>query len=251
MRRVVVTTIISLVLPSIHHAQSLEVRLEACNTINNSKQRLDCLKTATSEPVKSTVNQAQALNPEPLTVGSAATICESLLTNFQSKHDLASEESAKSTESELAVTWPPNEGKAPIICAVDRSTRKITSIESNGKMLSGGQLAEMERDVRFREEIKAGKYEKFVRFTKEVLTRSFKDPETVQFRGLFISGKAMPVLCGEVNGKNSYGAYVGFRRFYSTGKPMLNEVEPMRDTYVFERMWPTMCGEKLTEVADQ
>jgi len=252
MRRIVVATIIGLALPSTSQAQSLAVRLEACNAIKNSKQRLHCLKAATSAvPTPVAKLEGKAPSPDPLTAGNAATICEHLLTGLQSKHDLAGEESAKSTDSELAVTWPPNEGKAPTTCVVSKSTRKITAIESNGKVLSGSQLAEMERDAGFREDIKAGKYEEFARFAKEALTRSFKDPGAVQFRGLFISGKAMPVLCGEVNGKNSYGAFVGFRRFYATGEAMLTEVEPARDTFVFERMWPTMCGEKVADITEQ
>jgi hypothetical protein len=251
MQRIVVATIMSLVLSSTLQAQSLAVRLEACNAIKNSKQRLDCLKAATSDAPTPVATEVKAPRPEPLTVGSAATICERLLPGLQSKHDLASEESARSTESELAVTWPPNEGKTPTVCVVSRSARTIVAIESNGKVLSGSQLAEIERDAGFREDIKAGKYEGFVSFTKEALIRSFKDPGAVQFRGVFISGKAMPVLCGEVNGKNSYGAYVGFRRFYSTGKAMLTEVEPARDAFVFERMWPTMCGEKVADITEQ
>lgn len=251
MRRIVVATIIGLALPSALQAQSLDARLEACNSIKNSKQRLDCLKAATSAaPMPAAKVEGKTSTPDTLTVGSAATICERLFTGLQSRHDLASEESSKSTDSELAVTWPPNEGKAPMICVVSRSTRKITSIESNGKVLSGNQVAELERDAGFREDFKTGKYQEFVRYAKEALTRSFKDPGAVQFRGLFLSGKAMPVLCGEVNGKNSYGAFVGYRRFYSTGKALLTEVEPARDTYVFERMWPSMCGEKVTDIAE-
>ena len=60
----------------------------------------------------------------------------------------------------------------------------------------------------------------------------------------------MPVLCGEVNGRNSYGAFVGFRRFYATGKAMLNEIEPARDTFVFDRMWPKLCGEKVVDIPE-
>ena len=54
----------------------------------------------------------------------------------------------------------------------------------------------------------------------------FKDPEAVRFRDVQWYGPiARPVemstalafsglsVCGEVNGKNSYGAYVGYRRF--------------------------------------
>ena len=251
MRRIVVATIAGLGILSTVHAQPSTVLLEACNGIKDSKRRLECLKAATSAvPVPAAKTESKAPNPESLTIVDAATVCERLLTGLQPKHDLASEESAKSTETELAVTWPPNEGKAPTVCVVNKSTRKIAAIKDNAKVLTGSQLAEMERDAEFREDIRAGRYEGFARFAKDVLIRSFKDPGTVQFRELFISGKALPVLCGEVNGRNSYGAFVGFRRFYATGKAMLNEIEPARDTFVFDRMWPKLCGEKVVDIPE-
>lgn len=50
--------------------------------------------------------------------------------------------------------------------------------------------------------------------TKTTLTENFKDPGSAQFRNLrvvkFQTGK---LVCGEVNAKNSYGAYVGFKPF--------------------------------------
>jgi hypothetical protein len=184
-----------------------------------------------------------------LDVAGAATICERLLSTFQSKHDLATEEHGRSNESELAVTWPPIEGKTPTVCVVNRAGRRVVAIENSGKSISGAILAEMEQDTRFHEEIKAGRYEGFVQFAKDSLTRSFKDPGSVQFRGLFVSGKALHVLCGEVNGKNSYGAYVGFRRFYATGKSMLDSIESPSERFVFERMWPSMCGDKQVDVS--
>ncbi|UXC18532.1 putative periplasmic lipoprotein [Comamonas squillarum] len=49
---------------------------------------------------------------------------------------------------------------------------------------------------------------------QEAIARNLKDPAAAQFRNVrvmqFTNGR---VVCGEVNGKNSYGAYVGFKRF--------------------------------------
>ena len=209
------------------------------------------MKAATTyAPTSSAKPDAKALIPEGLTVSGAATICERILTGLKAKHELATEVSEKSTDTEIVVTWPPNEGKPPVTCTVSKATQKLLSLSINDKTLSEPQIAEMDRDAGFREDFKLGKYENFVRFAKDDLAKTFKDPGAVQFRGLFISGRAMPVLCGEVNGKNSYGAYGGFRRFYATGKPMLNEVEPTRDTFVFTRMWPSMCGEKTTDITE-
>lgn len=46
----------------------------------------------------------------------------------------------------------------------------------------------------------------------EQVVADFYDPSAAQFRSLSHSHDA---LCGEVNGKNRMGAYVGFKRFYS------------------------------------
>src|SRR5687767_4734164 len=51
---------------------------------------------------------------------------------------------------------------------------------------------------------------------KDVLARSLKDPTSAQFRDVYVaqrSADGLPALCGEVNGKNSYGGYGGFERF--------------------------------------
>lgn len=50
---------------------------------------------------------------------------------------------------------------------------------------------------------------------KQAVIASMKDPSTVQFRGIWVrTGKRSKAICGEVNAKNSYGGYVGFRKFY-------------------------------------
>ena len=50
----------------------------------------------------------------------------------------------------------------------------------------------------------------------ELVTGSMKDPGSAQFRNTRVHGS---LVCGEVNAKNLYGAYVGFRAFYTTGWP--------------------------------
>lgn len=40
-----------------------------------------------------------------------------------------------------------------------------------------------------------------------------RDPDSVQFRNERLTGAGW--LCGEMNGKNAYGAYTGFSRFMS------------------------------------
>lgn len=45
---------------------------------------------------------------------------------------------------------------------------------------------------------------------KEKVSRQLIDPSSAQFRGLQYKGGN---VCGEINGKNKLGAYVGFQRF--------------------------------------
>lgn len=49
---------------------------------------------------------------------------------------------------------------------------------------------------------------------KRVVADDLKDPGSAQFRNVrLVPYGAARVICGEVNGKNSYGGYVGFVRF--------------------------------------
>lgn len=45
---------------------------------------------------------------------------------------------------------------------------------------------------------------------KKLVAASLRDPGSAQFRDVKSSGQA---VCGEVNGKNAYGGYVGFKHF--------------------------------------
>jgi hypothetical protein len=52
---------------------------------------------------------------------------------------------------------------------------------------------------------------------KKVVANSLKDPSSAQFRNVqLVPYKDSHVICGEVNGKNSYGGYVGFRPFVAS-----------------------------------
>jgi hypothetical protein len=46
---------------------------------------------------------------------------------------------------------------------------------------------------------------------RDAVTRNLVDPSSAQFRNVGVHGD---LVCGEVNGKNRMGAYVGFQRFY-------------------------------------
>ncbi|MFC0202922.1 hypothetical protein [Novosphingobium soli] len=47
--------------------------------------------------------------------------------------------------------------------------------------------------------------------TKRYITKDFIDPDAAQFRNIKPHGRC---LTGEVNGKNRFGGYVGYHKFY-------------------------------------
>lgn len=233
------------------------VLVEACNGLKNAAKKAQCLKQA--GVTRSSVNEATSMSTNskveavaPFTLDVAVTACETVMKGLVKRHAEAVEDTTASTDQVFAVTWPEIDGKAANHCSVDRQTRRIVSIGKGERTLSGEKLvkalAEAEATTKILDEIKAGNYGSFVQQAKTALTAEFKDPSSAQYRVLFLSGEAMPVLCGEVNAKNSYGAYVGFRRFYATGKPLLNSVEKGTSDFVFEQMWPSMCGEKKAAI---
>lgn len=51
---------------------------------------------------------------------------------------------------------------------------------------------------------------------QQAVAGSLKDPDSAKFRNVAVKDfGSLKVVCGEVNGKNSYGGYVGFKRFVS------------------------------------
>lgn len=83
---------------------------------------------------------------------------------------------------------------------------------------------------------------------KRNVTKDFKDPSSVQWRDLFVSlDGTLKILCGELNGKNSYGAYIGFRRFFATDS-ILSYVEDPKSPSIMDKMWPQSCGNKVADV---
>lgn len=60
---------------------------------------------------------------------------------------------------------------------------------------------------------------------KESVTKKLKDPESARFRGVFVMRDS---VCGEVNAKNSYGGYIGFKRFIAIAGLLV----------VLEEAWP-------------
>lgn len=81
----------------------------------------------------------------------------------------------------------------------------------------------------------------FVRAAKRNIAAQMKDPSSVQFRDLYIGrdsdGKLS--LCGEINAKNGYGAYAGFRPFVANASALAYFGDQIAE------IWPEFCGKKV------
>lgn len=66
-----------------------------------------------------------------------------------------------------------------------------------------------------------------------------KDADSAKFRGQFI-GKS-GVACGEVNAKNSFGAYIGFKRYVASGGG-LAFIETDMPSDQFQATWLELCA---------
>ncbi|MBS6077508.1 MAG: membrane lipoprotein lipid attachment site-containing protein [Citrobacter freundii] len=63
--------------------------------------------------------------------------------------------------------------------------------------------------------------EKAISLAKSEVAANLKDPGSAQFRNVKVSkmtdaedGHVVAVVCGEINGKNGFGAYAGFHPFF-------------------------------------
>lgn len=77
---------------------------------------------------------------------------------------------------------------------------------------------------------------------KALAADSMKDPAAAQFRNVRRSTTDAEDVCGEVNGKNSYGAYTGFKRFVVAGGNAFMEGDGDAEiTALFEVLWSAGC----------
>lgn len=70
---------------------------------------------------------------------------------------------------------------------------------------------------------------------KDAVLANLKDPDSAEFRN-------QHGICGEVNSKNSFGGYSGFKRYVATSKSLVViEGEGMADDE-FEKVWQQFCN---------
>lgn len=74
---------------------------------------------------------------------------------------------------------------------------------------------------------------------KEAVKKRLKDGSSAEFRNVFFKNNGVPITCGEVNAKNSFGGYGGYQRFISAGNDELTFIEEQVSD--FEISWNRFC----------
>lgn len=95
------------------------------------------------------------------------------------------------------------------------------------------------------------KYYEVIKKSKEAAVYEFKDPSSVQWKNLFISEKYFTALCGELNAKNSYGGYIGFRRFFSVPSQeitMNDRQDNESISSLFANQWNIYCSHEVEKI---
>ncbi|WP_155951994.1 hypothetical protein [Pseudoxanthomonas suwonensis] len=79
---------------------------------------------------------------------------------------------------------------------------------------------------------------------QDAVKAKLKDPGSAQFRGIYFhrGQDGVPITCGEVNSKNSFGGYSGFQRFISAGSAELTYLQEQMDAREFVTVWNRFCA---------
>lgn len=80
----------------------------------------------------------------------------------------------------------------------------------------------------------------WIRKGKEAVQAKLKDPASAQFKDVVFVKKDIPVSCGQVNSKNSFGGYAGFEHFISAGSPESTYLES--EVKDFADLWNKLCA---------
>lgn len=93
-------------------------------------------------------------------------------------------------------------------------------------------------------------YSALVAKAKKSISRDLKDPDAAKFRDIGIykstTGKGGVSVCGEINAKNSYGAYVGFRKFLVSDDIAI--IDGAEGGLSYDSLGPALCHERIASV---
>lgn len=88
--------------------------------------------------------------------------------------------------------------------------------------------------------------DELITVAKASISYDMKDPESSKFRDIKINKTrgGADILCGQVNAKNSYGAYTGFTDFYYLNTDF-KAIRPKDDSLInFNAIWNSNCKKK-------
>jgi hypothetical protein len=119
--------------------------------------------------------------------------------------------------------------------STDSQKEVVQAKEENSpeKMPEGSEFLYNERDLKKVTWILKG---------KETISSLLKDSDSAKFRHLFFSGKVVPIVCGEVNSKNSFGGYVGYQKFVTANQADLTVLETEMKPGEFGKVWNKFCA---------
>lgn len=160
------------------------------------------------------------------------------------------------------VQSPPEFGRRLSVCEAqaDRPRRtqcfevlaRDSVAELEGQRRRPGAVASPPQSHAGGEKQRGSKYGEFIALAKAKITDEFKDPSSVQWRNVVVSTRdgGSLALCGELNGKNSYGAYVGFRRFFATQSTLASatDIEDPENGFRVPGFWESFCGRPVESV---
>lgn len=110
----------------------------------------------------------------------------------------------------------------------------ITPPNQNTKKTTSTKPIEETNKNNFQEQV-------WVEAGKDAIRLKMKDPNSAEFKDVyFFRGKdGVPVACGKVNSKNSFGGYTGFKYFIAAGNSNLAVTE--EEVSDFQVLWKKMC----------
>jgi hypothetical protein len=86
-----------------------------------------------------------------------------------------------------------------------------------------------------------GKQQMWISAGKDAVRAKLKDGDSAKFQNTYFNrGRdGIPMSCGQVNSKNGFGAYGGYQRYISGGRPELTFLEEQVSD--FHNAWNRFC----------
>lgn len=114
-------------------------------------------------------------------------------------------------------------------------TASTSQARSTGETMPGEKAASVYSDVT--------RQYAWIERGKDQIKLRLKDPASAEFRNVhFYSGGGVPVTCGEVNSKNSFGGYTGFERFIAAGSQLAVVESDMTSPSELDEVWAKFCA---------